>query len=268
MSPPRSDEADLDGASNLLRAEGRRPLTWRMAVVASMSLHALLGAGLFLGLSHRNDPAPSAPEAIAIQIMTAPASPPTPRHDTAIGPKRVENHPEHVSLAKADIRMPPAPVIRDVTPEVIAPPKLQTAVHPPQPKPAAEESTAPSAVEAPAKTAAAAPVQGASSAAVSKAEQTWEGLVLAQIERKKRFPSEAERAGQQDLVYIDVTVDRRGRVLKAIVERSQHFPALDSAALDAIRRASPLPAPPNSEGGDTITFAVPIEFYINHNSEE
>ena len=250
------------------RAEGGRPLTWRTAVLASVVLHALLGAALFLELSHRSDPAPSAPEAIAIQIMPAPASPPTPQNDTAIGPKRVENHPQHVSLAKADVRMPPAPVIREVIPEPIAPPKPQTAVQPPQPKPAAEESTAPSAVEAPVKTAAAAPVQGASSAAVSRAEQTWEGLVLAQIERKKRFPSEAERAGQQDLIYIDVTVDRRGRVLKAIVERSQHFPALDNAALDAIHRASPLPAPPNSEAGDTITFAVPIEFYINHSSAE
>ena len=68
-------------------------------------------------------------------------------------------------------------------------------------------------------------------------------------------------AGQEGVVAINFTIDAAGRVLSAGVSRSSGFPALDQAAVDTARRASPLPAPPASLGG-SISLTASIRFTL------
>jgi protein TonB len=235
---------------------------WRSGLVASVAIHAIVGALLFMGFSHTVPMPPSAPAAMAIQIMPEPAAPPQTPHQTPVGPQQQQSPPK--PTPKPIDKIPPVPTVAQVHADVAVPPKQQTppAKEQPRLKQEADKTTAPSAPSLPPKPIAAAPVQGVSSATTDRAEQTWEGLVLAKLERKKRYPWDAQRAGQQDIVYVHVTVDRSGKVLNAAIDHSKHFALLDSAVLDLVRHCSPLPQPPSSVPGDTVDFVVPIDFFI------
>jgi len=103
------------------------------------------------------------------------------------------------------------------------------------------------------------PVQPAAASAGPTVEQ-WRQQLNRQIDRAKRYPRQAERAGQEGLVHVAVTIDSSGRLLSASVIRSSGFTALDEAAIEAVRRAAPFPRPPASAGQGTIPFTAPIRF--------
>lgn len=88
--------------------------------------------------------------------------------------------------------------------------------------------------------------------------------MLARLEKYKRYPAEAMSAHQEGTPNLHFTMDRKGRVLSAHIEKSSGHSLLDSEALALVRRAEPLPSPPDSVAGDSITLTVPIEFYMEH----
>jgi protein TonB len=161
--------------------------------------------------------------------------------------------------------MPPPPkLLTHVKAEVVLPVKRRP--HPPRPvqKPQSEETTAPQALVAPPKPVAASPVQGAASEA-SNAAQSWENGLLAQLERVKRYPGAAQAQGQEDLVYVRLTIDRAGRLADAQVVRSRGYAMLDREVVAMAHRASPFPAPPTEER-DPVVVVVPVEFFIGSQS--
>jgi periplasmic protein TonB len=83
----------------------------------------------------------------------------------------------------------------------------------------------------------------------------WAKAVVARLGRFKFYPPQAR--GASGVVTVRVTVDRQGDVLGSRIVKSSRSAALDAAALDIFRRASPLPAPP---AGANITFTVPITY--------
>lgn len=91
--------------------------------------------------------------------------------------------------------------------------------------------------------------------------EQWQQQVLRYLDRRKQYPRDAERAGQEGVVAISFTIDTSGRVLSASVARSSGFPALDQAALDTARRSSPVPRPPASLGG-SVSLTASIRFTI------
>ena len=54
-------------------------------------------------------------------------------------------------------------------------------------------------------------------------------------------------------------MDRHGHVLSARIQRGSGHTLLDKEALALVRRAEPLPSPPDSVAG---VLTVPIEFYM------
>ena len=239
----------------------RQTSLWIWCIVGSIVLHVVVGAIVFLGFEHADTAPPAEQPIVAIELMPAPSAPPVTPHQAPPGPQQVENHAKPPPT-KEQFKIPPAPEVRNVTPEVVAPPKSIETPNPAKSKPVADETTAPPAVIAPPSAKAAATVRGAPVTGVDNAEQTWEGAVLAEFERRKRYPGEAQRAGQQDVVYVRLTVDRTGRILSAHIEKSQHFQLLDNAVLDVVRRSNPLPAPPPSVPGTVVEFVVPFDFFI------
>lgn len=59
------------------------------------------------------------------------------------------------------------------------------------------------------------------------------------------------------------TMDRKGHVLSAKLVRPTGYALLDDETLALIHRAEPLPEPPDTIAGATLTLTVPIEFYLD-----
>lgn len=96
----------------------------------------------------------------------------------------------------------------------------------------------------------------------SHEKPTWEGRVLAAMNKVKRYPRDAHFRREQGVPYVRFVMDREGRVLTVHLERSSGFPSLDREALALPRRAQPLPKPPPEVEGEMIEVVVPVEFSV------
>lgn len=223
-----------------------RPMDWRTRLVgmggtAAVFL-ALLGGALF---TWRVAYAPAAqPAPLMVRMLTV-AAPPEPVQEVPEGPPQVEQKeqtPERV--------MEEVPEIPEIIPH--ASPMVMVAP-PPAPMPAtnpAPETTAPRSIPAP-----------PGNEAASDAEATWEALLLAHLEKYRRYPDAARQRRAQGVAWVKFRMNRQGRVLSAEITRSSGAAVLDRAALETVRRAQPLPAIPDDRP-DELELSVPIEFFI------
>lgn len=220
-----------------------QPMNWStrlfgMGGVTTIML-AIVGAALF---TWRTYTAPPAARTLSVFDVVPPAAPPEPPSEIPPGPDQKERPlpvPNRPKIEPPEIQLPsvhplPLPVAQPV----------------PDPGPPIERTTAPERQPAPP-----APQQ-------SIAKPTWEGMVLAALNKAKRYPREAHRARQQGVPYIRFVMDREGRVLSVSLERSSGVEILDEEALGLPKRASPLPKPPDEVKGSVIELVVPVEFLL------
>ncbi len=184
-----------------------------------------------------------------------------------------EPEPQRVVQPEPEIRIPELPPLPDVA-AVLAPPppppppprppiverkppprKAVARARPIRPdKPQAERTSAPMAQALAAPTVAAPNRGAAADSAASHA--SWRGTLLAHLNRYKRFPGGANPGS----VQVAFSIDRAGRVLSARLVGASGDPLLAEEAVAMIRRASPVPAPPEGLGGGTIALSVPVKF--------
>ncbi|HWV79894.1 MAG TPA: energy transducer TonB [Hyphomicrobiaceae bacterium] len=91
---------------------------------------------------------------------------------------------------------------------------------------------------------------------------TWSKALMNHLSRHRRYPAEARRAGHQGAVQVRFKIDRKGKVLSAQVIKASRSSSLDAEAVAMLKRASPLPQPPDDFGGETVELVIPIEFTI------
>jgi protein TonB len=72
----------------------------------------------------------------------------------------------------------------------------------------------------------------------------------------RRHPDQGLPVARKGEVLVKFSTDRKGKILGVRVVRSSGSEALDRAALDMIRRASPVPAPPSG----TNEFELWLDF--------
>lgn len=187
-------------------------------------------------------PAQQAPASISVFDVAPPAAPPEPVRDIPPGPEKTEREVRPVLLEQPTI--PP--------PETVLPSTVQLphAEATPDPGPPVRETTAPAGQPSPP-----APTETAD-------KLSWEGQVLAALNKVKRYPRAAMSRRQQGIPYIRFVLDRSGRVISASLERSSGFAALDDEAASLPKRAQPLPKPPDHVKGDRIEMIVPVEFFM------
>jgi protein TonB len=269
-------------------------LRWSVAALVVASAHG--AAGWVVANWQRAEAAMGTPPA-AVMIELAPlaVAPEAPQRDVAPGPEMVEAQPEPepptpepveqpkepeppppepepVAIPEPEIKIPELPSLPDAAAVLTPPPKEQPkppeAKPKPKPKPKvverrkpldpdrpkAEQTTAPVA-QAQAAAQAAAPASGSPSASPA-ANASWRGSLIAHLNRFKRFPNGASPG----TVQVAFSIDRGGRVLSARLVRGSGDAALDDEAVAMIRRASPVPAPPDGIGGSSIALAVPVRF--------
>ena len=215
------------------------------------------------------------PAAIAIDMAPEPVSTPTPPTDAPVGPQQTRSVPDPEPVEPPKVTAPPSPAPNppvplpkpEKIPKLVKKHKPVPQLHKPVPDktPPADATTAPPSSEAPPAPAQAAPAPGASSSKASHDPLTWQGALLAQLEKFKRYPSDAMANHQEGVPTVTFSMDRKGHVLSASLSSSSGHPLLDQEAVALPKRAQPLPVPPDSVEGDPITLTVPVEFYIHQN---
>jgi protein TonB len=236
--------ADPSPGGSHRRSRRRRP-AWATGTAVSVVLHAAPLA-LLAGCWARG-PVVAAPEAVFEVEMLQRQAPVQPPSEQPPGPQQTKAAPAPT---------PAKPVI-DPRRQVTAPPDVETLTVAPKPQRVDDASQAPPAPETTAP-----PSQPAPPAATAASARTWEGLLLAHLERRKRYPAEARAQRRQGVAYVRFSMDRQGRVLSAVLERGSGDAALDREAVALLGRAQPLPKPPPEITGDPISLSVPVEFFM------
>ncbi|MFK4870880.1 energy transducer TonB, partial [Novosphingobium sp. ZW T3_23] len=95
----------------------------------------------------------------------------------------------------------------------------------------------------------------------SNADATWEALLLAHLEKYRRYPAAARARREEGVSFVTFRMNRAGKVLSASLGRSSGSIFLDRAAMETIRRAQPLPAIPAGKP-DEMELSVPVEFFL------
>ncbi len=204
------------------------------------------------------EPEPPPPEPVVEPPPVEPPPKPTPQ--PVVQPEPEIEVPELPPLPDAAAVLAPPPLPPPVRPKTVErkppPKKLVERRKPINPdKPPAERTTAPPRAQAQAAPNAAAPAEGAASvSAASRA--SWRGTLLAHLNRFKRFPGGANPG----TVQVAFSIDRAGRVLSARLVGGSGDAILDEEAVAMIRRASPVPAPPDGLGSGSIALSVPVKF--------
>jgi protein TonB len=161
------------------------------------------------------------------------------------------------------------PVVMIQPPKPLEPPRRAMAADRPtlfQPRPLTVV-TPPVAIEVPttapvvAAPPAPPPPAPAVPAGTGVAAPSFQELLMAHLERHKRYPAAARRQMQQGVVQVAFTMDRGGHVQAVRLARSSGYSILDDEALAVLRRADPLPALPPDRGA-SADFVVPISFSL------
>lgn len=254
---------------------------WGICFALALTFH---GGGAMALMARWHDDADLVANAPVVMIDLAPAPVAPSITPTEMPPDRVESkaqpepQPEPVEekpVEKTEVE--PDPVVEkpvekiEVPPEPVPQPELAV-LPPPRPveKPPEKKkkvkskqaslASAPSTAEQRAERAAA-PAPGAASRNPN-AVPSWKSRLVAQLERNKRYPSEAQSRGDQGVVQLAFSIDRSGGVHHARIVRSSGSNLLDQATLALIARAAPLPPPPPEVAGTQIAIVVPIRYNI------
>ncbi len=95
-----------------------------------------------------------------------------------------------------------------------------------------------------------------------KSKHRYYAELAAWLERHKRYPSQARKMRQEGIVRVRFVIDRSGKVISHRIETSSGHTALDHAASELLRRASPMPAIPASMGQSRLEILVPIAYRL------
>jgi len=203
------------------------------------------------------------PQAEPVEPPPEPIVEPPPSREPPVEPEPVPEPPASEPLAEPEVPTvaSPMPVTMSAS---LQQQREDTPATNPRPPRAAPKPTTPPAQQA--ETPRSTPRQNAPQpsqpgAASGPLPAEWRAQVLRHIDRRKIYPRDAQRAGQEGVVAIAFTIDASGRVLSASVARSSGFPSLDQAALETARRASPVPKPPSSLGS-SVSLTASIRFAL------
>ena len=233
-----------------------RLLRWGTAGVVALAAHiAVVAAALLLNFSDASTT--GGVPVVLIELSATPSAPQAAPNELAPGPDMTE-------APKSKLQPKQPDEIREVLPPA---PDVATKISPPEKRHAAETLFAPQTTAAPhlaePRKTLAAPAIGASNAQPDRTEASWLGLLVAHLQKFKRYPKTAVARREQGTVSLSFTMDRTGRVLKRSITKSSGFADIDQEALDMIQRAEPLPAFAPGMKQETRNFVLPIRFHLN-----
>ncbi|WP_235976451.1 energy transducer TonB family protein [Sandaracinobacteroides hominis] len=220
-----------------------QPLDWgtRLKGMGGTGVLVLLVVGATVFTWGMVYPVAVTPAPLVVELLSF--STPEEVRDVPEGPQQVEQKEQ-----KPEKEWPePPPPIQAPSPlsQPMEAPAEQVVEAPPIP-----ETTAPKSIPAPPAT-----------KPSSNVEASWEALLLAHLEKYRRYPAAARARREQGVAYVQFRMNRAGTILSARIQRSSGSAVLDSAALETLRRAQPLPPIPQ-ERPDELELSVPVEFFV------
>lgn len=236
---------------------------WSIGFAVALTAHAGAALALLANWHVDAEQVASAP-AIAIDMAPMPAAPAARPTELPPGPSKIQapSPPEEVQSKPIEkIERPPEPAPQAdarLPPQKPVEKRPQPARAKPMPHKRASLESAPSHAERHAARAAR-PAPGAD-AQNPQAVPNWKSRLMAQLERHKRYPMEAQSRREQGVVQLAFSVDRSGGVHHVHILRSSGSRLLDRATLELLVRAAPLPPPPPEIRGAQIAIAVPIRY--------
>ena len=245
-----------------------RTPNWPMAFAVAAVGHVALGAAILVQKS-----APDERIHDPVMIVELPAGAVAAPSQSAAEPE--QDQPQSVPETLPDTVIERLPIPRVETPmssDPVAVPTSPPAPQRTQPQAPSRAQSAPQrSASAPIAPAPAAPGtgtldagSGAGDSPHAQAQQAdWIALLNSHLARRKRYPQEARRVGQEGTPSVRFTVDRRGRVSNVSIVRSSGHELLDQATVELVQRAAPFPAMPRSMQRDAITITLPIEYALD-----
>lgn len=198
-------------------------------------------------------------------VLTPLSQEPQPPLEQATGAPLPEPQERQVEPQPA---LPPPSATEVTPPEAHVPP--QTTLPPVMATPLAADSSL--ATDSPASTneQPTAPAQVAShippnstSQATRKPDYSWLAEPLLQrIEALKQYPATARLHRQEGRVVVRIVIQEDGQITLATIAKSSGHDALDQAALETIRQASPLTLSRPLEKS-SVTMQIPLGYYLD-----
>ncbi len=249
---------------------------WRTGFAAALAVHAVAGAGLFCSwqADRRASAAVGAVESIVeFHVVCEPVRPAEPM------PVQPEPRADEPDLERPPpIPHPPPPIRDPVEPppavpdppvpvaETAPPPEPSApAVVPAPPPPPCRPPSPTSAVAPPRDLPPPAPVREHAAAESVSGETEIRATPVALTQIRPFYPYGARRRGEEGLVVVSVWVDVSGRTDRAEVMESSGFASLDSAALQAVRRARFRPA---GTDGQPVAASAEVRLRFKLTGEE
>ncbi|MGA9003263.1 MAG: energy transducer TonB [Pseudolabrys sp.] len=232
---------------------------WVACFVLAAGFHVAGAAALLARWNDASDLVANAP-VITIELAALPVAPETTPNEIPPGPQQqdTEPAPQPDKPLEKKLELPPDPKAEPLQ-AVVPPPKAVEKPREKKPKQKhASLASAPSSADTKSERAAA-PTAGANSQNPN-ALPNWKSQLVAQLERSKRYPPEAQSRGEQGVAQLAFSVDRSGGVHNARITRSSGSSLLDQATLALVARAAPLPPPPPEITGSQIPISVPIHY--------
>jgi periplasmic protein TonB len=175
---------------------------------------------------------------------------------------RVEPRPELRPEPRVEPRAEVRPEVKPVPPET-PPPVVQPRVDPSvvapavvRPPPATVAAVQPSPVVAPQ------PKVADESRERTLIEQ-YRQIISAKIKQYEEYPPVAKRRHWEGTTVVQLQLTPEGKVTDISVVEKSGYEILDEAAVHMIRKASPLPLPPEGLRGRDHTVLVPIKFRLD-----
>ncbi len=229
----------MSSAALLLHHDDHREKhRWSGCFAAIVGVH-VAAALLFVAWKNLVPPPEPTPSAILIDMAPLPAPKPVPP------PPAPKIKPPEPKPVQKPVRKPV--LLKEELPVAPSDAELEAA-----PKPAPPVQAAPAATTTPT------PAPAVSAAA----KASYEALLIAHLDKHKRYPPEARMRRHQGTAYIQFTMDRQGKVLTYKLYRSSSIQSLDDEVLALIVRAQPLPPIPADRPESTLEFVVPVQFSL------
>lgn len=260
----------------LLERDGNDIARWTLAAAIVLAAHLALVASYMLFVAR--EPA-GAPAPVIIDMAPMPVSPDSPV-DVTPGPEMMEAPPPPTPqvaeppppepLLEPPPPMPFQPLVALPEPPPPQPPEVKEEQKPeeekpPEKKPVERKKPAPRTTAAPRSERRTADTPSAPSAGAvnaSAAMASWRDLVVAQLQRAKRYPGGAEARREQGVVTLSFSLGRNGNVLSRGIVQGSGYPELDQEVLAMVMRAQPFPAFPASMSQARINLTVPVRFSL------
>lgn len=197
---------------------------------------------------------PDAEDDLPLRPLPADAPPVAPRAAVPLSPPTVDAAPVAEAAPPA-----PAPLVRPKT----RPEKRAEPVAAPRPDrqdaaPQAARKAAGAGGGAQAGEGGQARAATLSQARIDDLTAGWGAQIRARIEKRKRYPSDAD--GATGSVTVRLTVTRAGTLAGVAVSRSSGHDALDAAAVKAVQSAGKFPAAPKGLDQESYSFTLAMKF--------